>query len=389
MYSGIVIPNFDSLPRHVRASTGNLRYGVDLDFNVELPITLKPSRVDLPRPFSSYISGAESDNAATVKFICVSETKEQRIARNDVWDIQPHHLHLYRGHLSWANDDTENVAVICKMAYNPIAISKLRHEAHIYMNELNHLQGKYIPYFYGMFSNEEGTMACTILQHGGDAVEPLKVKDLSLATKELILKAVLSIHAAGVLHNRLRRPSWWHILLSQGPDSPNTPQPMIVDFKYATTGHQCPDGKKKRDEYRIGDWAPSGADFGCTELYSFLGSLAVWIPHFTFFHGTQIPAVHCESRETILDYLKRADNIRLPSSQIEAEETEKKVVEFKECYEDFLATHVRWPQKIYGSGKSESSSEEPKSYLELSSEEAQKWFQGRCNENMNVRSISA
>ncbi|KAK7687887.1 hypothetical protein QCA50_009106 [Cerrena zonata] len=349
MYSAITISDFHSLPPH--PGTGKRCYDVpDPELKINLPITIKPSQANLPKPFSSCASGEEPNNVATVKFICVAEVEEQQIRRTQTWHIRENDLHLYRGHLSWANDDTENVAVICKMAYEFNAIACLKNEAHIYTNELNHLQGKCIPYFYGMFANKEGTLACTILQNGGDAIEWFKIEDPSLDFKKLVLKAVLSIHAAGVYHSGLIPPSERHVLLSQSPDSPNTPQPMIVDFKYARSGHKCLDIKREWDEFRIGDWAPSESDIYCHELCYFLKSLSAWIPHYTTFHGARVRALFYQSEEILLEYLRRTDNIHLSSAQEEVAETKRALEEFNKRYGHWLENHQRWPENTYESG---------------------------------------
>lgn len=91
-----------------------------------------------------------------------------------------------------------------------------------------------------------------------------------------ILDAVIEIHRAKVVHNRLLR-QYRHVLLSPIPESGEL-QPLIIDFKYAKSDHQCPvEFHRGRGQFRVGDWQPQSDHVSCYELYHFTECLRVWI----------------------------------------------------------------------------------------------------------------
>ncbi|KAJ7606874.1 hypothetical protein FB45DRAFT_1040819 [Roridomyces roridus] len=81
---------------------------------------------------------------------------------------------------------TDGRLAVLKLARTPDDITSLMKEAQFYKHELLHLQGKYVPVFYGIFF---GTLAS-------------KFVDMHEENRQVML-AACALHKAGVIHNNL------------------------------------------------------------------------------------------------------------------------------------------------------------------------------------------
>lgn len=177
MFTHIILPRFDYIPnRKARDAYSTTPSG---ELQLQLPVTFQPSI--LPAVFDSFMPTVGGREA----ILNFRLSDEKRIERYDVdGEIREHDVHLYRGTMFCTTDKDDNrsgeVSVICKIAYRSEGVDGLENEAQIYTGQLKHLQGKYIPYFYSIFSNERGTLAYTILQDGGKPVKHFYISEPSL-----------------------------------------------------------------------------------------------------------------------------------------------------------------------------------------------------------------
>ncbi|KAJ7201342.1 hypothetical protein GGX14DRAFT_656371 [Mycena pura] len=117
--------------------------------------------------------------------------------------------------------------LVLKIGYDDEDIAALEKEAKLYRDQLKPLQGKHIPFFFGIFHGqvEDQDAACILLEYcagGGQMTYPEMNRQIMLAA--------CAIHAVGLMHCALlHRPQ--HLILSGK-------SVKIVDFSHAEP-HRC------------------------------------------------------------------------------------------------------------------------------------------------------
>ncbi|KIM39367.1 hypothetical protein M413DRAFT_75147, partial [Hebeloma cylindrosporum] len=107
-------------------------------------------------------------------------------------------------HLAWIGlvNDNPTQLVILKLARGDRENKLLKHEYACYTNELVGLQGRHVPFCYGMYNSTVDGIAlgCLVLEYCVPEQNRLAVQDEW--NREVIL-AICKIHEAGIEHNQL------------------------------------------------------------------------------------------------------------------------------------------------------------------------------------------
>ncbi|KAJ6486079.1 hypothetical protein C8R47DRAFT_1216703 [Mycena vitilis] len=158
------------------------------------------------------------------------------------------HTHLVN--LGFSGGELGNT-VLLKLARDPDEIGALEKEASIYENELKHLQGQFVPNFYGIFHGavDNCPVACILMEY----YTPGKITMQYGEMNRKIMLAVCAIHNADVMHCDLLDDR--HIV-------PSGSKVMIVDFSSAVP-HRC---YGAMPTLYPGMGAPTGSPQDCQEL---------------------------------------------------------------------------------------------------------------------------
>ncbi|KAI0066619.1 hypothetical protein BV25DRAFT_1912671 [Artomyces pyxidatus] len=182
-------------------------------------------------------------------------------------------VEVYRGVLSLGPNE-RSIPVVCKVGEDAIK-KRLKNEQRLYDGKLKHLQGSWIPKFYGCFYGEVNgdDRTLLILEDCGEMVTECFAK-MELSFKVDLIEAFRDIHRAGVAHCDVAERN---ILVKNG-------RPVVIDF-----------GEAEEEECQCtmdmvpGDYRPHEADFDCDELYELGMSLDIWQPSTICYMGTFYP----------------------------------------------------------------------------------------------------
>ncbi|KAJ7242590.1 hypothetical protein B0H12DRAFT_1236721 [Mycena haematopus] len=111
---------------------------------------------------------------------------------NARWECRLHeHIHVI-------NTDIESQTIILKIARDAGEIAALELEAQMYSTRLASIQGKFVPYFYGIYHGAVGgsPVACMLLE---DCVAGDKELSISEQNRKVML-AACALHSVGVRH---------------------------------------------------------------------------------------------------------------------------------------------------------------------------------------------
>ncbi|KAK7063742.1 hypothetical protein R3P38DRAFT_3164730 [Favolaschia claudopus] len=146
------------------------------------------------------------------------------------------------------NQQTDEKLVL-KIARDAGAIAALELEASHYTTRLQHIQGKYVPKFYGIYHGTiaDTPVACMLLEYCEHDGKTLSLGEMS----RRVMLAVIAVHQAGLQHCDLE--NYLHIILTGSGV-------RIVDFSCAVL-HNCEGGTPTL-------WPGMGAPDtpGCPEL---------------------------------------------------------------------------------------------------------------------------
>ena len=148
----------------------------DWDRWLSVPIAIKPDPNCVLAPDSTDLSGTSQDSSELI-FRADRENPEIiRSGNSGSWE----EFAIYRG---TAHVGSQEVKVVCRVAFKKRYRGELLNEANMYMGPLKHLQGKTVPIFYGMFVDEtiKPKVVYTVLQDGGD---PVRFYDLYTPSRQ-------------------------------------------------------------------------------------------------------------------------------------------------------------------------------------------------------------
>ncbi|KAA1473264.1 hypothetical protein DENSPDRAFT_266528 [Dentipellis sp. KUC8613] len=154
--------------------------------------------------------------------------------------------------------------VVCKLAYGAHSKASLATEARLYSGKLKHLQGVYVPQYYGHFigQTDKGLTSCIILDYCGKRLDLLFLAQ-TIDFKRALVCAMVAIHNAGVRHFDIRNRN----VLDNGG------LPTVIDFGEAED-HEC----EREMDIIENIAAPMDSEFGCDELYQLCIDLRIWKP---------------------------------------------------------------------------------------------------------------
>ncbi|GJE91879.1 hypothetical protein PsYK624_080300 [Phanerochaete sordida] len=183
---------------------------------------------------------------------------------------------VLRGVIRSSQDPSVEREVVCK--YRGGDISTIEHEARIYQEQLEELQGVAVPRFHGLFTGahyerdgKKIDVACIFLEY----FEQDRKWDLwkgPIKTRGEIAVAMLKIHFSGIMHCAFRDE---HVLVSADGEV------RIVDFAHACE-HDC----DADPVINVWAWETSRRNYGCDEMYNVYQQLGLWTPRFVPFMAT-------------------------------------------------------------------------------------------------------